>query len=94
MLDARTAGHMVGVVRGRGRRPGGSSLQDVPLSPREVDVLRLVADGLSNREIAARLYLSSHTVQTHLRRIGEKLDVSNRAAAVRRGIELGALRHI
>ena len=62
------------------------------LTASELRVARLAADGLTNREIAAKLYLSSHTVQTHLRRIGEKLGVSNRAAAVKRGIELGALR--
>lgn len=91
VFDAHTAGHMIGLVRGRPRRTPGSSLRDVPLSDREIGVLRLVADGMSNREIAERLFLSSHTVQTHLRRITEKLGVSTRAAAVRRGIETGAL---
>jgi len=91
VLDARTASHMIGAVRARERRPGGSSLEGVPLSDREVDVLRLVADGLSNNEVGANLYISSQTVKTHLERIGRKLGVSGRAAAVKRGIETGAL---
>ena len=52
------------------------------LSEREVQVVRCLADGLNNREIAARLELSTHTVKNHLRRIFAKLRVSNR-------IELG-----
>lgn len=91
VLDARTATHMIGAVRGRDRRAGGSPLKDAPLSEREVDVLRLVAEGLSNNEVAAKLYISSQTVKSHLERICTKLSVSGRAAAVKRGIETGAL---
>jgi len=91
VLDARTATHMIGAVRCRERRPGGSSLQGVPLTEREVDVLRLVAEGMSNTEVAAKLYISSQTVKTHLERICTKLGVSGRAAAVKRGMETGAL---
>ena len=91
VLDARSASHMIGAVRARDRRPGGSSLEGLPLSEREVDVLRLVADGMSNNEIAAKLYISSQTVKTHMERIGKKLGASGRAAAVKRGIETGAL---
>jgi DNA-binding NarL/FixJ family response regulator len=91
VLDARTAGHMVGAVRNRDRSRGPAGLRDQPLSAREIGVLRLVAEGLSNTEIAARLYISAQTVKTHLERICTKLGVSGRAAAVRRGIETGAL---
>ncbi len=91
VLDARTASHMIGAIRARERRPGGSSLEGVPLSEREVDVLRLVADGLSNSEVATKLYISSQTVKTHMERICTKLGVSGRVAAVKRGIETGAL---
>jgi DNA-binding NarL/FixJ family response regulator len=91
VLDVRTATHMVGAIRGRERRAGGSSLKDAPLSEREIDVLRLVAEGMSNIEIARRLYISSQTVKTHLERICVKLGVSGRAAAVKRGMETGAL---
>jgi len=91
VLDARTVSHMIGAVRGRERRPGGSSLEGVPLSDREVDVLRLVAEGMSNSEVGGNLYISSQTVKTHMERIGKKLGVSGRAAAVKRGMETGAL---
>ncbi len=52
-----------------------------PLSPREVDVVRLLATGASNRAIAERLFLSEKTVARHLSNIYGKLDVSSRAAA-------------
>jgi DNA-binding NarL/FixJ family response regulator len=94
VLDARTASHMIGAVRARKRRPGGSSLEGAPLSDREVDVLRLVAEGLSNNEVAARLYISSQTVKTHMERISTKLGVSGRVAAVKRGLEVGILARV
>ncbi len=53
-----------------------------PLTGREVEILRLVADGLFNREIADRLVLSQHTVKRHVANILTKLGVSSRAAAV------------
>ncbi len=53
-----------------------------PLTGREAERLRLVADGLSNREIADRLVLSQHTVKRHVSNILTKLGVSSRAAAV------------
>ena len=63
--------------------PRGSVPENVEsLSPRETEIMKLVAEGLENREIAARLYLSEKTVQNHLTRIYEKLKVSNRTQAV------------
>lgn len=63
---------------------------DVDLTGREVEVVRLAAEGLSNRAIAQALFLSEATVKTHLVRIYRKLKVENRAAAVteaaRRGL--------
>lgn len=53
-----------------------------PLSPRETDILQLVAQDLTNREIAARLDLSENTIKTHLAHILEKLGALNRADAV------------
>ncbi len=61
------------------------------LTPRERDVLRLVAEGLSNREIGERLFLSEATVKTHLLRMFTKLDVRDRTRAVIRAMELGQL---
>jgi DNA-binding NarL/FixJ family response regulator len=61
----------------RVREPRGESL-----SARELEVLRLVARGTANREIAAELFISEATVKTHLTHIYAKLDVKDRAAAV------------
>jgi LuxR family transcriptional regulator, maltose regulon positive regulatory protein len=62
-----------------------------PLSPRELEVLRLIAQGLSNQEIGARLFLALDTVKGHTRRIYEKLQVQRRTEAVARARELGLL---
>jgi LuxR family maltose regulon positive regulatory protein len=62
-----------------------------PLSPRELDVLRLVSEGLSNREISERLVVALDTVKGHNRRIYEKLQVQRRTEAVARARELGLL---
>ncbi|HEY7431731.1 MAG TPA: response regulator transcription factor [Streptosporangiaceae bacterium] len=61
------------------------------LSAREVEVLRLVARGLTNAEIGRRLYISEATVKTHLLRLFGKLGVSDRTAAVTTAIERGDL---
>ena len=53
------------------------------LSEREREVLRLVAQGLTNAQVAERLFLSPRTINAHLNRIYAKLDVATRAAAVR-----------
>ena len=62
-----------------------------PLSERELEVLQLIAEGLSNKEIATRLYLSLHTVKVHARNIFGKLGVKNRTQAVAKGRALGIL---
>jgi len=61
------------------------------LTPRELDVLRLVAHGLGNKEIAAELALSTHTVKYHLASVLAKLGVRSRTEAVSRGIRTGLL---
>ncbi len=58
------------------------------LSPREMEILSLVANGLTNKEIAGRLNLSCHTVSNHLRHIYEKLHVHCRTEAVTKSIHL------
>jgi DNA-binding NarL/FixJ family response regulator len=62
------------------------------LSPRERDVLRLIALGQSNKEIAAALDLTVSTVKTHVEHVIGKLGVSDRTQAAVRAIELGLTR--
>ncbi|NCC35555.1 MAG: response regulator transcription factor, partial [Chloroflexia bacterium] len=74
--------------------PGESStplLMHEPLSAREQEILRLIAQGCSNREIGERLYLALDTVKGHNRRIFAKLQVQRRTEAVARARELGLL---
>lgn len=61
------------------------------LSEREGQILRLVADGLTNREIAEHLFLSRYTVESHIKRIYRKLAVSSRTMAVRAGRARGVI---
>jgi len=62
-----------------------------PLSEREIEVLRYIADGLSNPGIARRLYLSPNTLKAHTQNIFLKLDVHNRVQAVNKARELGLI---
>jgi LuxR family maltose regulon positive regulatory protein len=62
-----------------------------PLSPRELEILRLIAQGLSNQEIADRLFLALSTVKGHTRLVFDKLQVQRRTEAVARARELGWL---
>jgi len=59
------------------------------LSPREIEILGMLAEGLGNKEIAWRLKISEHTVKFHISSIFTKLDVSSRTEAVTLGIRLG-----
>ena len=65
------------------------SLDD--LTPREMDVLRLLAHGLSNRKIAAQLAINERTVKYHVSAILAKLEAVNRTEAVMRAAELGLI---
>jgi LuxR family maltose regulon positive regulatory protein len=62
-----------------------------PLSERELEVLNLIAQGLTNQEISARLYLSLNTVKAHTRNIYSKLNVNNRTQATNKARSLGLL---
>ena len=72
-----------------------SSINDLgnidPLSHREMDVLRLISEGLTNQEIAQKLYLSTNTIKSHSIKIYRKLNVSNRNQAVSKARLLGIL---
>jgi DNA-binding NarL/FixJ family response regulator len=64
-----------------GARAGGSG-ESRELSAREAEVMSLIADGQTNGQIAARLFLAEKTVKNHVRRIYSKLGVGNRPAAI------------
>jgi DNA-binding CsgD family transcriptional regulator len=64
---------------------------DLGITPRELEILQLIATGLSNREIAARLFVSENTVKTHSSRLFEKLSAKRRTQAVQIGKELGLI---
>lgn len=71
-LAPQVAGRLLGQLRS----------PETTLSPRELELLELIADGMSNRAMARQLFISEATVKTHLVHIHEKLGVDNRTAAV------------
>ena len=76
------------VRRGRGERKRPASGW-ASLTPTERDVVRLVADGLANNEIAARLFISRRTVQTHLTHVYAKLGIASRVQLAHEGASHG-----
>jgi DNA-binding CsgD family transcriptional regulator len=66
-------------------------LDALGITPRELEILSLVAQGLSNREIAERLFVSENTVKTHCSRAFDKLGARRRTQAVQMGKQLGIL---
>ncbi|MFI0242625.1 response regulator [Streptomyces sp. NPDC016845] len=81
LLDPEVTRRLVGRYAAR-IRPTQDSTADLPLTPRELQVLRLIADGLSNSEIAATLVISHETVKTFVSRILTKLNLRDRVQAV------------
>lgn len=71
--------------------PGAAAALVEPLSEREIEVLRLLAEGLTNEQIARRLVIALGTVKAHIHNIAGKLGAQNRAHAVARAQELGLL---
>ena len=65
--------------------------EELGITPRELEILALVAEGLSNREIAGKLFVSENTVKTHCSRAFDKLGAKRRTQAVQLGRELGLL---
>lgn len=68
-----------------------AKLKELNLTPREFEILQRIAEGLSNREIAERLFVSENTVKTHSSRVFEKLGVNRRVQAVQKARELRLL---
>jgi DNA-binding CsgD family transcriptional regulator len=69
----------------------GARLRELGITPREREILELIANGLSNREIAERLFVSENTVKTHSSRLFDKLSAKRRTQAVQIGKELGLI---
>jgi DNA-binding NarL/FixJ family response regulator len=86
VLSPAVATRLLGQVRDQARGPA-----QVPLSQREIEVLEIIARGATNRETAARLFISEATVKTHLLHSYAKLGVSDRAAAVAEAFRRGLL---
>lgn len=84
--ETALAPHVAARLLGRLRTPGPA------LSPREVEILGLLARGLANRAIARELFISEATVKTHLVHIYDKLGVDSRTAAVSVALERGIIR--
>ncbi len=83
LLTSAVAGRLMERMRGP---------TEEALSAREIEVLKLVAGGANNKEIANQLYVTEATVKSHLIRIYGKLNVADRTAAVVKAMELGILR--
>jgi DNA-binding NarL/FixJ family response regulator len=81
LLDPEVTRQLVGRYAAR-IRPAEGTPRAIPLTPRELEVLRLIADGLSNSEIAAALVISQETVKTFVSRILTKLELRDRVQAV------------
>jgi NarL family two-component system response regulator LiaR len=97
-LGIRLTGTRQGVVVKRGFVPAGEPFvpnarkqEDLGITRRELEILELVAQGMSNREIAGKLYVSENTVKTHCSRAFDKLGAKRRTQAVQLGKEFGLL---
>jgi DNA-binding NarL/FixJ family response regulator len=77
ILSPQMAGSLVSEFRQRQ-----SNKEDIDLSPREMEVLKLVGEGMTNSEIAEKMFLGESTVRTYLSRLLDKLQLRNRAAAI------------
>lgn len=86
------APHFLSLLVRRTGSPDSAGGRGTVLTPRELDVLRLLADGLSTPAIAERLHLSVNTIRNHVSRLLGKLDAHSRLEAVRVGVERGLIR--
>jgi len=90
LAAARTSGIDADAVISATRAGAGDEVYG-PLTPREIEVLELLSEGLSNKAIAARLGISDQTVKFHVASICGKLGAANRTDAVRRAIRRGLI---
>jgi NarL family two-component system response regulator YdfI len=88
LLDADVTQNLASRIPSPSARPA-AALDD--LTPREIEVLRMLAEGLGNREMAARLGISDHTVKFHISSILDKLGAATRTEAVTMGIRMGII---
>ncbi len=90
-FDKEIAEIVLGYIK-TGLAQGDIEVKKLTLSPREIEVLTCVTEGLTNNEIATTLVVSVETVKTHLKRIMEKLEVSDRTQAAVQALKQGLLR--
>ena len=81
----------VAIVPAQPFAPDDRKREDLGITPRELDILVLIANGMSNREIAEKLFVSENTVKTHSSRVFSKLGAKRRTQAVQLGKEFGLL---
>jgi len=87
MIDPEVATHILNSLKEQPARVNAEKI----LSSREIEILKLLGEGLVQKEISQRLNISNNTVSTHIRRIYEKLEVQNAPAAVSRAYKHGLL---
>jgi len=88
LLDADVTQNLASRIPAQPAQPA-PALDD--LTPREIEVLRMLAEGLGNREMAARLGISDHTVKFHISSILDKVGAATRTEAVTMGIRMGII---
>jgi len=86
-LDSQITGHVIDQMEVKER----FSPEEVHPTPREVEILELLATGMIKKEIADHLQISQHTVNTHIRRVYDKFNVINAPAVVAKAYEMGIL---
>jgi ATP/maltotriose-dependent transcriptional regulator MalT len=69
----------------------GDKVKELSITPRELEILQLIANGMSTREMAESLFVSENTVKTHASRLFDKLSVNRRTKAVQVGKSLGLI---
>jgi two-component system, NarL family, response regulator YdfI len=91
LLDPEVTKELASQTRTVNSTPENTADSLEELTPREIEVLRLMAEGFGNKQIAARLGISDHTVKFHISSILAKLSVSSRTEAVTQGIRMGLI---